>query len=137
MRKDSTFREKKWKRDISIPHDVISEFHGNLEPFEKNGTFLKFKGWTVLGMNTDHQQVGLALMSKSDTLFVDSYQTSNKGVVDFSPNNTGYLMCGFIGYIPLNEIPMGDYEVGLFVENEGKKAFKSLNQIYSSRPNPN
>jgi len=88
-------------------------------------------------MNTDHQKVTLALISKSDTLFVDSYQMSNKEIVDFSPNNTGYLMCGFIGYIPLKEIPMGDYEVGLFVENEGKKSFKSWNQIYSSRPNPN
>jgi hypothetical protein len=137
LRKDATFPEKKWKRDISIPQDVIREFHSNLELLEKNGTFLKFKGWTVLGMNTDHQKVTLALISKSDTLFVDSYQMSNKEIVDFSPNNTGYLMCGFIGYIPLKEIPMGDYEVGLFVENEGKKSFKSWNQIYSSRPNPN
>jgi len=137
LRKDAIFPEKKWKRDISIPQDVIREFHSNLELLEKNGTFLKFKGWTVLGMNTDHQKVTLALISKSDTLFVDSYQMSNKEIVDFSPNNTGYLMCGFIGYIPLKEIPMGDYEVGLFVENEGKKSFKSWNQIYSSRPNPN
>lgn len=137
LRKDATFTGKKWKRDISIPQDVIREFHGNVEPFDKNGTFLKFKGWATFGMNTDHQQVALALTSKSDTLFVDAYQASNKGVVDFSPNNKGYLMSGFIGYIPLKEIPVGDYEVGLFVENEGKKAFKSLNQIYSSRSNPN
>ena len=137
LRKDATFTGKKWKRDISIPQNVIREFHGNVEPFEMNGTFLKFKGWATFGMNTDHQQAALALTSKSDTLFVDSYQTSNKGVVDFSPNNKGYLMSGFIGYIPLKEIPVGDYEVGLFVENEGKKAFKSLNQIYSSRPNSN
>ena len=137
LRKDATIPEKKWKRDISIPQDVIREFHSNLELFEKNGTFLKFKGWTVIGMNTDSQKVALALTSKSDTLFVDSYQMSNKDVVDFSPKNSGFLMCGFIGYIPLKEIPVGDYEVGLFVENEGKKAFKSLNQIYSSLPNPN
>lgn len=137
LRKDATFPGKKWKRDISIPPDAIREFHGNIEPFEKNGTFLKFKGWAVIGINSDHQQVALGLRSKSDTLYVDSYQTSNKGVVDFSPNNKGYLMCGFIGYIPLKEIPVGDYEVGLFVENEGKKAFKSLNQIYASLPNPN
>ncbi|HET6723294.1 MAG TPA: hypothetical protein VFH07_11110, partial [Chitinophagaceae bacterium] len=137
LRKDATFPEKKWKRDISIPQDVTKEFHSNLELFEKNGTFLKFKGWTVVGMNTDYQQVALAFTSKSDTLFVDSYQMSNKEVVDFSPKNTGFLMCGFIGYIPLKEIPTGDYEVGLFVENEGKKGFKSLNQIYSSLPNPN
>ena len=136
LRKDATFPEKKWKRGISIPKDVIREFHSNLELFEKNGTFLKCKGWATLGTNTDYQQVALALTSKSDTLFVDSYQMSNKEIVDFSPNNTGYLMCGFIGYIPLKEIPMGDYEVGLFVENEGKKAFKSLNRIYSSLPNP-
>ena len=88
-------------------------------------------------MNSDHQQVALALLSRSDTLFVNTYQMSNKEIVDFSPRNKGYLMCGFIGYIPLKEIPIGDYEVGLFVENEDKKAFKSLNQIYSSIPNPN
>jgi hypothetical protein len=137
FRKDATVPRKKWNRDISIPQDVIGEFHANLEVIEKNGTFLRFKGWTVLGMNTDHQKVALALMSKTDTLFVDTYQMSNKEIVDFSPNNKGYLMCGFIGYIPLKEIPMGDYEIGLFVENEGKKAFKSLNQIYSSRPDTN
>ena len=137
LRKDATIPEKKWKKDISIPRDVIKEFHSNLELLEKNGTFLKFKGWATMEMNSDHQQVALALLSRSDTLFVNTYQMSNKEIVDFSPRNKGYLMCGFIGYIPLKEIPIGDYEVGLFVENEDKKAFKSLNQIYSSIPNPN
>ena len=137
LRKDETFSGKNWQRAISIPQDAIKDFHGDLEPFEKSGTFLKFKGWTVSGITTDHQQVALAFMSKSDTLYVDTYQTSNKGVVDFSPNNKGYLMSGFIGYIPLREIPIGDYEVGMYIENEGKKGFKLLNKIYSSLPNPN
>jgi hypothetical protein len=105
---------------------TTQEFHSSVDEYEVNGTFLQIKGWTVLGDNTDKQKVKLALISKADTILVETYQLANKSVVDFAPQNKGYLMCGFLSFLPLPEIPPGDFELGLLVQNENQVGFKWL-----------
>lgn len=120
---------------------TTQEFHSSVQIFETNGTFLQVKGWTVLGSNTDQQQVKLALINKSDTLLVEAYQQANKSVVDFAPQNKGFLMCGFLSFLPLAEIPAGDFGVGLLVKNENQVGFKWLGKTINrdsliSKPQP-
>ena len=130
MRKGAASPKKSWKGTAFNHRPTTNDFHADLQVFEINGSFLQFKGWTVLGKNTDHQKVMLALVNKSDTVLIESYQTSDKTVVDFSPKNGGFLMSGYLGFIPLKEIPEGDYQVGLFVENQDKNGFKWMNRTF-------
>jgi hypothetical protein len=106
----------------------VNEFHASLENILHNGSFLQFTGWTVLVNDTDMQQVQLALINKSDTLLLKTYQTAKKSVVDFSPNNRDNLWCGYLGFVPWKDIPKGEYEIGLRVNNDGAIGFKKINQ---------
>ena len=125
VRNEKLKEKKAWITNDNF-QPTTQEFHSSIQIFETNGTFLQVKGWTVLGSNTDQQQVKLALINKSDTLLVEAYQQANKSVVDFAPQNKGFLMCGFLSFLPLAEIPAGDFEVGLLVQNENQVGFKWL-----------
>ena len=102
-------------------------FHGSLPLLQKNGSFLQFAGWTVLYENVIDQRPVLALINNSDTTYVVTYRAANKGVMDFS-KKPGYKMCGFGGFIPLRELPAGDLQVGVLVENNGTAGFKLFSQ---------
>ncbi|MBY0435252.1 MAG: hypothetical protein K2U26_14180 [Cyclobacteriaceae bacterium] len=110
---------------------LTDQFHCHLEILNKNGSFLVFRGWAVIAENSDHQKVKLALVNTSDTLLLRAHQIANSSVVNFSPNNKYNLMCGYLGYIPLNEIPSGDFEIGILVENKEKLGFKLLNHHFN------
>jgi hypothetical protein len=124
-------RVKPTYRVLATRKPTTSEFHANMEEFLQNGSFLQFKGWSVIGGNSDNQKVMLGLVNNADTVLLETYQLSNKGIVDFSPNNKGNLMCGFWGLIPFKEIPEGDFQVGLRVEDENTVGFKMMGLTFN------
>ncbi|MFN0188322.1 MAG: hypothetical protein ACKVQV_06435, partial [Bacteroidia bacterium] len=111
------------EKDLSFkPTDY--EFNAAFNNPIQNGSFLSLAGWAVLGNSTDQQKITVALISESDTIYMKCFQLANKSVVDFSPNNKNNLLCGYACFIPFREIPSGNYQVGIFVENENRVGFK-------------
>ncbi|MBY0435253.1 MAG: hypothetical protein K2U26_14185 [Cyclobacteriaceae bacterium] len=115
---------KPWTTKSSIPISVTSEFHISATKPTRSGSFIIFYGWAVLGNNSDDQKVSTILISKSDTLCAKCFQSANKSVVDFSPNNKNNLMCGFTCFIPFKEVGLKDYQIGMLIENQNTTGFK-------------
>ena len=134
LRKDMNPIKKPFVSHSPKPLTATKEFHCSLEEIIRNGSFLQFRGWTVVGDNTTNQSVMLALINERDTFLVKSYQIANKSVVDFSPLNRNNLMCGYLGFIPEQEIPPGHYQVGIYVENKGETGFKLMNRMLTFDP---
>ena len=130
VKKDRLSAKKPWVAKRKKLEHWIDNFHGRLKVLKRNGSFMQFSGWTVVGEDLTNQKVMLALISKSDTILVNSYQTSNKELVDFSKKKE-YLLSGYLGFIPIKEIPPNDYRLGLLVENKDKVAFKELNRTFN------
>ena len=121
---------KSWKAERSTQKISGETFHGDMQLLKKSGSMLHFSGWTVFQENVKDQRVYLALVSKTDTTFVDTFKTTNQGVVDFA-HNSAYLWCGFEGFVPLKDVQPGDLNVGILVRNKsnGAVGFKMFSMI--------
>ena len=131
VRNDELTKDRGWtvKKDLDVKS--VSEFHSDLQALTQNGSFLYFRGWTVFRENVTDQRVFLILKSEQDTLFIPSHQLSNSAVADFS-GKQNYLMCGFLGFIPITKIPKGNYNVWLQVENNDETGLKQINRTLNT-----
>ena len=125
VRNDKLSEKRPWFIDRPNIVNSTDQFHSQLQQLVKAGSFLQFGGWAVLTENVIDQRVALAIFSKNDTIYVDTYQASNKVVADFSGKKS-YMMCGFLGFLPLKEIPEGNLSLGVLVESEGKVGLRRL-----------
>ena len=128
VRKDRLPVKKPWVVKRKKLKVTIPEFHGNLTELKRNGSFMQFTGWAIVGDNLSDQHAMLAIVSKQDTILVDSYQTMNRDLAE-SIGHKEYLLNGFVGFLPLREIPKGDHKIAIWVENRSKVGFKQLNRI--------
>ena len=131
VRNDELTKDRGWtvKKDFDVKS--VSEFHSDLQALTQNGSFLYFRGWTVFQENVIDQRVFLILKSEHDTLFIPSHQLSNGAVADFS-GKKNYLMCGFLGFIPITKIPKGNYNIWLQVENNNEIGLKQINRTLNT-----
>ncbi len=128
VRNNKLSEKKPWKIEKPKMEEFNPGFfHGDLQTLQKNGTFLQFGGWTVMNENVIDQRPVFALISRTDTTYVDTFRSVNKGVVDFS-HKPNYKMSGFGGFIPLNELPDGDLQAAIMVVNNGTAGFKLFSQ---------
>ena len=124
VRKEENSAFQKWLEKDAFFKPTDYEFSAALGEPAKYGSFLGLGGWAILGDKSDQQLVTVALIGKSDTLYMKCFQLTNKSVADTTPDKANNQKRGYACFIPFREIPSDDYQVGIFVENEKRVGFK-------------
>jgi hypothetical protein len=131
FRKNIGSKKKLWtEKSIIKKSNSICEYAGNLDGIDRSGPMVRFNGWAATADDIHKQLIKVVLFNKTDSLYINCYSTSRKDVVS-TLNRPNWIECGYVGLIPINSVPKGDYQLGIYVENEDKICFTNLNRSFN------
>ena len=109
----------------------------NLDSIGANQKMVQIRGWAFLkDNNRNRQEIGITLISISDTLLFETIAVIRPDVVNYFKkeyrilnNNCGF---NFTKNWPVNKIPPGHYQVGICImKNKKMTSFTYTNQVFN------
>lgn len=128
-----------WTKHFIMEKDAVSKFdiktyqplknqNGDLtkvwiEAFEKKDSSYKISGWGVLeNIDSKNNKISIVLINNLDANVIKCQQFSRPDITKAENKNIDYDNSGFISNIQTEKLEIGNYKIGILIENkkEGK-----------------
>jgi uncharacterized membrane protein len=129
-----------WTRHFILEKDAVSKFdiktyqplknqNGDLtkvwiEAFENDESSYNISGWGILeNIDSKNNKISIVLINNLDSKVIKCQQFSRPDITKAENKNIDYNNSGFISNIQIEKLEIGNYKIGILIENkkDGKK----------------